>query len=161
MIHSFIKIAYRNLIRQKGFSLINILGLSVGMACFVLITLYVKYELGYDGFHERSGRIYRIVNDWGEESFVGTPSPLAPLLKENIPEIENYVRISRTSWGSKVLMSAGESNFHESRFYLADSSFFNVFSYPLVIGHPDEVLTEPSSIVISEDMANKSNYQFQ
>ena len=153
MIYHYFSVALRNLIRQPGYSCINILGLAIGITCCMLIVLYIQHELSYDRFHERAYRIYRVVNG----NFARTPPALGPALKEQFPEVEEFVRMRGTTniW----MMSFGDNTFLESDVYTVGKSFFNVFSFPLKQGNPETALDDfaypERAIVISEPMAAK------
>jgi len=150
---NFLKTALRYIVLNKGYSLINVLGLAVGMAVFILIILFVREEISYDRFHENSDNIFRIVagEPDDKDSFSGTPAPLGPTLIDIIPEIEEYVRMSRTSG----MLRYEDKLFFEKRFFIADPSFFKVFSFPLVKGDYTTVLEAPNSMIITESMAIK------
>lgn len=155
MLKNYFKIAFRSLLRQKVFSFINILGLSVGMtACFLIYT-YVRFEKSYDTFHSKGDRIYRIVSD------VITPSetlksgitiaPLAPNLKRDFPEVEEAVRLT----ADEFLVRKDNTRFQEERSLLADSTLFNVFDFPLLKGDKNTALKEPMSVILSQSTAKK------
>jgi putative ABC transport system permease protein len=157
MLKNYVLIALRNLRKFKAYSLINIAGLAVGMACFILIFLYVREELSFDRFHKNAGQIYRII---AEASFSGktipaatSAAPLAPYLMNGYPEVQNAVRLSKSALG--VLVAYGEKTFHESLFFYADPSVFEVFTFPLLKGSPQSALQDPNAIVISETAARK------
>lgn len=156
MFKNYFKIAIRNIIRQKGYIFINVLGLSIGIACSILIFLFINYELSFDKYHEKSDRIYRIYIDGkiaGQEiQGAYTSSPLASTLKSTFPEVEDASRMS--NWPETVIKYK-ENNFIEEAFIMADSSFFNIFSFPLIQGDPKHALTKPYTVVISESTANK------
>ena len=153
MIKNYIKIAFRNMKRHKGYSFISILGLTIGMTVFILIMLFVRNEVGYDRFHENFTHIYRIVSGdpSDKNSYAGTMAPLGPVLLDNIPSIENMVRLSRT----EAVLHYKERAFNERRIFLADPSIFDVFSFPLIEGDPDVVLRDKNAIVLTESMADK------
>ncbi|WP_341227795.1 ABC transporter permease [uncultured Arcticibacterium sp.] len=154
MIKNYFKIAWRNIIRNKVFSSINILGLSLGLTVVMLITLYVKDELSYDRFHVQGPRIYRVVNDWynpdgskgGTDSNSGNPQ--GPMFQANVPGIKDYVRVKGEY---RDVKQKNEVNGYEM--LSADASFFSVFSFPLVYGDANTALKEPKSIVLSEEKA--------
>jgi putative ABC transport system permease protein len=152
MFKNYLKIAYRNLVKNKIYSLINIVGLAMGMACAILIVLWVDYELSYDTFHEKAGRLYRVVFTNEQKEFHGywQPGPLAQYLKETFPEIEraaNYAeRRSKLSYGTKGFFCSGA---------IVGSDFFQMFSFPLEKGNPANVLDNPGSILISKSLARK------
>ena len=155
MLRNYIKTAFRSLLKNKGFSVINILGLGIGIASFVLITLYVYHELTFDQFHTKADRIFRVVENLRTENemlFQSTSSPpMAPHMKEQFPEVESYVRFN--TWG--MLVRKGEISIYEQECLLADSTIFDVFSFPLIKGDTKSALTEPNSIVITESAAKK------
>ncbi len=156
MLRNYITIAIRNLIRQKGFAVINILGLTIGLTVAALIILYIVHELGYDRFHENANRIYRVAIDAeisGQRLNVAVSSPpFGPALKNDYPEVADYVRIDRTG---SALFAYGDKKFYEEDILYADSSFFGIFSVPLIYGDPATALANPNSIVLSESMAHK------
>ena len=159
MFKNYLTIAYRNLLKNKIFSLINILGLAIGMAACLLILQYVSFELSYDDF--RKPTIYRI-SDYGymHGEMVGrraqTVPALAPALQRDIPEVVQSARLVHTApLMSDPVMQVGDRSFHEEKIYFADSSFLNMFSYHMLQGNPDQALTQPSSVVISASMAHK------
>lgn len=155
MLKSYFTIACRNLWRKKGFSIINITGLAVGMAACLLIFLYVKFETSYDNFHSKADRIYRIVTDTKTPSETieqaATTTPIAINLKRDFPEVEDAVRLS----GDDFLVQRGDVKFQEENTVLADSALFNVFDFPLLSGDPQTALKEPMSIILSETSAKK------
>ncbi len=156
MFKSFLKVAIRNIIRQKAYALINVLGLSIGIACSILITLFIIHESSYDRFHENSDRIVRIwLNGQLAETKLSTANsaiPSGPAFFDEIPEVVNYSRVD--DWDN-VLIRQGERTFLENDFYWADSGFFEIFSFPLISGDPSSVLKEARSMVISQKMATK------
>ncbi len=155
MLKNYIKITLRNLLKNKAFSLINILGLSIGMAACIFILLWVQDELGYDTFHEKVDKIYRITtydpeNPTGGSARVG--APWGPAMQTDYPEVADFVRFR---FLGRSLVRYGDKQFFESGGLFADSSLFNVFTFPLIKGNPKTALTEPNSIVITEKMAKK------
>jgi putative ABC transport system permease protein len=157
MIKNYLKIAWRNLLKNKTFSLINITGLASGLACFILIALYVADELSYDRFNEKADRICRINADiiFGGNNLhlAVTPDPMGAALKKDYPEIEDYVRFY-TSGGPK-LVKKGYSFISEDNVAHADSTLFNVFTLPAVAGDTKTALNEPNTVVITESTAKK------
>lgn len=156
MIKNYIKIALRNLKNNKNYSLVNITGLAIALACCVLIILYIDHELSYDRFHKNSNRIYRAVKDIrasANRSAI-TPNPLGPSLKENFPEVENMVRVYGGGPDNKTV-SVGDKSFFEKNFYFTDPSFFDVFSFPLLKGNIETALSDPWSVVITEQASHK------
>ena len=156
MFRNFLKVAIRNLWKNKAFSIINIAGLSVGLAVCLLIILYVKDELSYDKFYAQSENIYRIDADI---SFNGTqftsavsPAPVAPTLKKDWPQIVQYTRLR--NFGD-ILIKKDNQNIRDEHAVFADSTFFQVFSTPMISGNRLTALNEPNSIVIDETTAKK------
>ncbi|UCH95666.1 MAG: ABC transporter permease [Candidatus Aminicenantes bacterium] len=156
MFKNYLKIALRNIKRYKGYSFINIAGLAVGMACCILILLWVRDELSFDRFHHNLDDIYRVVRveqdtaDTGKDAL--TPPPLAAALKEKFPEITHSTRFG--TWGRWVF-AYGEKSFYESRYKCVDPDFFRMFTFPFVKGSPKQALVNTYSVVISEEMAEK------
>jgi len=154
MLRNYITITLRNLRKRKGYAFINIFGLAAGLACCMLIALYIQDELIYDRYHEKVDRIYRMYVGWGEDGTAygaATPLPLGPALHEDFPEIERYTRVHRESF----LMQRGERAFQEEEVFLADSTVFEVFTYPMLRGNPATALEAPFSIVLTESLAQK------
>lgn len=155
MFKNYLKIAFRNLRRYKGYSFINIAGLALGMACFFLIVLYVKFELSYDRFHENRDRIYQVLNRYDREGRISwhgySPAPLAPALKNDFPEILDAVRVNSTGG----IFTYKDKSFIERGLLLVDPSFFKVFTFPLLKGNPENAFPDKNSIVITEEMAGK------
>ncbi len=156
MILNYFKIALRNILRHKGYSFINIIGLAVGMSCFVLISLMVWDELSFDRFHINADRIYRLTLDAqvGEKLFLTAKSspPLAQSLMNELPGVEAATRIRVVGDHS---MRFGDRSFTEYRLYFADSSLFRIFSFSVVEGDQSTFLTKPNSIVITDVMARR------
>ncbi len=158
MIKNYFKTSWRNLVKNKGFSAINIFGLAVGIACCLLIMLYVTDELSYDRYHENKDRIYRLNFDvkFGgrEQAFAQTPDILGPTLQKDYPQVENYVRFY--NGGPYLIKKTGTlNNIREEKILFADSSVFDVFTFPLVAGNSSTALTAPNTIVISESAARR------
>jgi putative ABC transport system permease protein len=153
---NYFKIALRNLARNKIYSFINIAGLSIGLACAMLIILYVKDEVSYDRFHKNVNNIYRIVNQSVEKNGgKGRKDPNSgylqgPRFSQNIPDIKQFVRVQS---GNENIKLGTEVKDQELLF--VDSSFFDIFSFPLISGNRHTCLKDPSSIVLSEDAAKK------
>ncbi|UCG28154.1 MAG: ABC transporter permease, partial [Bacteroidales bacterium] len=154
MFRNYIKIVTRNILRNKVFSIINILGLAIGLGCFILIFLWVKDETGYDRFHENSDRLFRLLQrDHADPEFVWTttPTPLGPLLKEKLPEIEAYTRF----WSAGGLVQYEDKKFFESDIKLVDPYFFNMFTFPVVQGDQEVPMPDLNSIILTESTAQK------
>ncbi len=140
MFKNYLKIALRNIRRHKGFSFINIAGLAIGMACCILIVLFVRDEIGYDSYHAQADQVYRVIKKTetkGEMSVsISTPPPLGPALAQDFPDIVNYVRFISTL-EDEVLIGYKDRKFYETRFFFADQTVFDIFSVPLVEGNPE------------------------
>lgn len=155
MIKNYLKIAWRNIWKTKGFSTINILGLAVGMTACFLIALYVNFERSYDRYHSKADRIYRLVCD------IKTPTetinanitsgPMAMYAAKDLPEIENFARLLPNS----LLIRKDNVKYQESKLFFADSTLFQLFDFPMVAGNPATALKEPFSVVLSESAAKK------
>jgi ABC-type antimicrobial peptide transport system permease subunit len=155
MIRNYLKIAFRNLGRNKAFSFINILGLAIGMASAMLILIWIQHEVSYDRFHEKQDRIYEA---WNRNVFSGklqswntTPKVLASALQRDNPEIETTARVN---WSTSRLLKVGEKSFLEQG-NVVDSTFLNIFSFPLVKGNSATALMDPAAILITETLAEK------
>ncbi len=152
------KIAFRNLGKHKGYSFINIAGLAIGIACCLLIVLLVRDELSFDRFHENKNQIYRVIVQQLGKFYMGTdylavtPAPLASALKEEFPEVILATRIEQSN---NVIVSTKNKRFYEDGFLWADNHFLDVFSFPFLRGDQSKALSEPYSLVISEQMAHK------
>ena len=157
MFKNYFKIAWRNLVKNKTFSFINIIGLASGLACFILIALYVTDELSYDRFNEKADRIYRINSDivfGGNKLHLAVASdPMGAALKKDYPQVEEFVRFFNSS-GSK-LIKKGNEFIRENNISHADSTLFDVFTLPIIAGDPKTALNDPNTVVISESAAKK------
>ena len=157
MFNNYLTIVIRLLLRYKGYSLINVLGLAIGIAGCVLIVLFVYDELSFDQYHQNKDRIYRLaVSETAEGRIdISAKSPAAwgPVLVQEYPEIEAITRIRPPA--SRWLIRYGEKRFYEEHFVFADSTVFEVFTIPLVQGNANSALAEPHSVVLSESMAKK------
>lgn len=157
MFRNYLKIAFRVMNRQKGYSFINIAGLAVGLSCSILILLYVNYELSYDTYHKNVNDIYRVaVEDktfkWSESNFWNsTPVPLKNAIVKDFPEVLSATRINRR----QLIIKCGNQVFSEDRFYMADQEFLDIFSFPLIKGNAKTALKEPFSVILTEETADK------
>ena len=156
MFTNYFKIALRNLTKYKAFSIINIVGLAVGIACAVVITLYVNNELSYDQFNKNADQIYRVhlkgrINN-NDINMAMSPAPMGSTIKHDFPEVVAYTRIR--NFGSPVLRYK-DKVFSEERFYDVDSTFFDVFTVKFLEGNPKTALVKPDQVVITESMAKK------
>lgn len=156
MIRNYLKVAFRNIARQKSYSFINIAGLGIGMAVCVLITLWVQSELNFDKFHEKSDRIYRLTNVLTIGGIVHpaatSSAPMVPAILSKYPEVVGATRILPIG---ETWVKYGEKQFKEENLIYADSSFFKVFTFPLMAGNPQTALQRAYSIVVSEETAEK------
>ncbi len=156
ILKNYLKTAWRNIKRNKAYSFINIGGLAVGMAAFILIALFVQYELSFDRDYENADRIFRIAlkAEWLANPNAVALLPLAPALMEEYPEVISAARI--WSWGARGerLFLHGKKYIHEILYY-ADPETFDVFSIPFVKGDPQTALNDPFSIVLSERLSQK------
>ncbi len=156
MIKNYLKIALRNIKRHKGYSFINITGLAIGIACCLLITIWILDELSYDKFHENAATLYRVEEnqDYSGSQFhvYITPYPLAPALKDEIPEIKEATRYV---YAGGLLMRHEEKAFFEDYIYAVDPSFLHLFTFPLIRGDKNTALDSPYSLVVTQDIAEK------
>ena len=155
MIRNYTNVTFRNMIKYPAYSFINITGLSVGLAAFILIAMWIQHELSYDRFHEKHGRIYRVVENQfyaNNEVFpvAVTPGPLGPYLEETLPEVEHALRLT----DAQFLFQHEDQSFNE-RGYMADPTFFQMFSFQLTRGNKETVLSKLENIAISEKLAEK------
>ncbi len=156
MLKNYLKIAWRNVRKHKGYSLMNVTGLAVGWACCILIFLYVHHELSYDRYHKNSDRIYRIAMDIRTETdnrlFASISLMVAPTLIDNYPQVETAARVM--PWRG-VLVKRNDISFYEDRSMFADQELFDIFTIPFIAGNPQDALTPPRALVISQKMAHK------
>jgi putative ABC transport system permease protein len=165
MLKNYFKIAYRNLLKNKVFSLVNILGLAIGMAACFFIFLYVHFELSYDRFHKNAARLYRVPITFGgslaNNGTEATNHPgVGPAMKADFPEVADYARVMRLSVFIQASMMSYNNGsktitFNEDRIFVADPSFLTLFSFPFLEGDPKTALSDGQSIVISNKMAKK------
>lgn len=157
MLKNYLKTAWRNLRKNKVFSFINILGLAIGLCCFLLISMYVLDELSYDKYNTKAGRIYRVNSDirFGgtDLNLPVTPDIMGATLKKDYPEIEEFTRIYNSN-GSKLIKKGAEF-INEPRVTHADSTLFKVFTLPAIAGDLNTALNEPNTVVITESTAKK------
>jgi putative ABC transport system permease protein len=155
MLRNYFRVAFRNLLRSKGFSFINILGLSIGMASALIILLWVENEWSYDRFYPNSSRLYVVWNKdkWTNDTvcWPTTPKIMGDFLKKDYPQIE---KSSRINWTQTLLFSVGEKRLNVQG-TMVDPDFLSMFSVPFVKGNPTTALNDPSSIVITEALAKK------
>ena len=155
MIRNYLVSAMRSIRKNKINSLVNIFGLSLGLACCLLILLWIRDEMSFDRFHVNFDRIHRVVSDWPKHNWngmEGTPQPLATEIREHIPEVEETVRM--TGQNRKVFQHKDKA-FYESRGLIADPSLFHVFSFEFIKGSPSSAFSSPAAMVITESLAGK------
>ena len=158
MLRNYLKIAIRSLIRTKLYSTINILGLSLGVTCCLLLSLYVKDEFEYDRHHERLSDLYRLNTEFkgvvGFDKLATVSPPITMALKEDLQEVEDAARIFPT-FSAESLIQYEDNKFYESKVYLADSTLFDVLTYDFIEGNPKKALADANTVVISEPIARK------
>jgi putative ABC transport system permease protein len=156
MFHNFFRITFRNILKHKGFTFINITGLAVGLAAAMLILLWIEDELSYDKFNVNGENIFRVEEDQFYSGRIYhvtvTPHPSGPVWKEKIPEIREQTRINRLP---RILFRKDELAFYESSVYAVDSGLLKMFTLPLLMGDPATALNAPHSIVLTEKLAAK------
>ena len=156
MFFNHLKTAFRNLLRQKFYTTINILGLAIGLAVCLLILIFVKDELSYDRYHSKTDRIHRVIMAWTNNSTTTQtpwgPYRLAPALETDFPELEQVVRVSSRGGG---LVEYGSTRYNEERIFITDPEIFQVFDFEVIQGNPETALLEPFKIMISERTAEK------
>ena len=156
MLYNYLITAIRNIRKHKVFSFINVTGLVMGMSVCMFMLLWVQDELSFDRFHEHTDNIYRVISEIHTADHMShnarTPNPLGPVLKENFPEIANFIRFQGfDGW----LVQCGDKSFINANLATADPSFFEIFSFPFLQGNPVTALQDRYSIVITEGMAKK------
>jgi len=157
MIQNYLKIAWRNILRNKGYAAINIIGLAIGLACCLLIVIYVQNELSYDQYHTNKDRIYRVVHDYKEvgnveQHQIWGNAPIGTALKSDFPEIEKVVQFSGQV---SILLTQGENTFQEERVFFMDATAFDVFTWKVLAGNPTSALEKAYSVVLTESTAKK------
>jgi putative ABC transport system permease protein len=156
MFRNLLKISLRNLLKDKSYTTINVLGLTIGITCSLFLLLYILDELSYDRYNVNGENIYRIVSNIKEPdnafTWSSTQIPLGLELEDNYPEVENAVRFIQMD---KTLYKNGEQQFNEEEFYLTDSTVLRMFSYDFIVGDPAKALDQPFSIVLTESTAKK------
>ncbi len=157
MFKNYFKIAFRNILKNKVYSFINIAGLAIGLAGFILISILIKNELSYENFHKKGDRIYRVVEIQNQEGIgrlnvAVTMGPLSPALKSYFPEIENSTRLKPAP---SVFCKIGSEGYYEDGLSFAESSVFDIFTIPFIEGDPKTALNAPQSLVISQSTAKK------
>ncbi len=155
MIRNYVTTAVRNLLKYKGYSAINVIGLAIGLAGCILMFLYIQYEFSYDGYHEKKDRIYRLENHMvmsGKEQRIAiTPAPWGPALLADYPGIESMARLKKSL--ARHTITYGDKAFYAETVLFADSTLFDVFTFPMLRGNPRTALAAPYTAVISESFA--------
>ncbi len=157
MLYNYLKVAFRNIRKQKFYSAINILGLAIGLAICLLIMLFIKDEMSYDQHHSNADRIYRALMVWGKQDGAGQRSPigpyrLLPALETDFPELE---KVGRLVSASGTLVTYDHVDYQEDRIFFADPAIFDIFDYELLEGDAETALAEPATMVLSESTAKK------
>lgn len=156
MFINYLKSAYRNIVKNKFYSLLNILGLSVGLIAFIFLFLFIRDELSFDNYHEKGKRIHRLESDFTiagkNERFAIVPIPMAHALKLEYPEVESFVRLFNPG---NTQFKYNELEYYEDDFYFCDSTIFDIFTHKMIDGDPDKCLVEPRSIVLTQSTAEK------
>jgi len=159
MIRNYILIGFRNLVKHRFYSIINVVGLGLGIAASLLLVSWITHELSYDRFHRDADRIYRSSMEYGFGGQTAktsvSPTKLLPTLQKNFPEVEDGVRLyNPTNWSPYIVRNK-ENVFQEDKFFYADSTFFKVFSFALIEGNPLTALKEPNSVILTNSTARK------
>jgi putative ABC transport system permease protein len=160
MFKNYLKIAFRNIRKHKGYSFINVLGLTAALCSVFFILLYVLNEISYDGFHEKKDRIYRVVQHWSNTDYMGstyfavTPGPLAEAMENELPEVIQTTRIKQGRSERNALIAWGNKRFYESGLF-ADNNFFTIFTFEMLKGEGEPTLQSPFSIILTERLAVK------
>jgi putative ABC transport system permease protein len=158
MIKNYFKIAWRNIAKQKTLSFINIIGLSIGIACFTLFLLYTVNEFSFDKFNKNASNIFRVYlkvqGENGEKYNYSTyhPMPLGPAMRQDMPDVEDYTRI-REPWGESLVRLDNSNELRREEISYADASIFSMFSFKFIYGQPATALREMQNIVLTENKA--------
>ena len=163
MFKNYLKLAWRNLAKNKTFSMINIFGLSIGLTCCMLISIYIANEMSYDIHHNNGDRVFQLGTDFlieGESKLAAnTSGAVGRLMQQEFPEIEKTARLMRLWRDDKTLFqyerNGSMQSFYETKGYIADSSFFQVITFPFIAGNSATALTEPNTVVVSQEIAQK------
>lgn len=154
-----LKTAFRFLLKNKTFSLINIVGLAIGTLCCLYIVLYVKDQYSYDRQYHRAADIYRITTvtelKGDKHTMAASSPPIAPAMKADFPQVEQFARVIPTLGADEHLLTYKEKAFYERQAFFVDSTFFDLFTYHFTAGNPSDALTEPNSIVLQKTVADK------
>ncbi|MBB6127601.1 ABC transporter permease [Mucilaginibacter lappiensis] len=154
MIKNFIKIAWRNLVANKLFTSLNIVGLAIGMCVCITLFACISYELSFDRMYKNSKNIYRVnmqtTAKYNYKVWAGIPNSVGPAIVQSIPQVKSMTRLIKHDFGASVSLKAGEKNFAEKGLYLADSTVFNIFDMKFVEGNARNAFAQPKSIVLSQ-----------
>src|SRR4030042_519311 len=158
MLKNYFITAYRSIVKNKFYSILNIFGPAIGITCAILILLYIQEELTFDKHYKNYDRIYRLESDFnisGKATLAAlVPMPMAPTLKDEYPEIKEIARFA--GFGLQdILFQYKDLKFFEDKIYFADSTVFKLFDYEFILGSPDNALNEPNSIVVTESFASR------
>lgn len=153
MLINYLKIVCRNIKKHKGYSLINILGLAVGIAVCSLIYLYVSHEMSYDKYHTKSDRIYRVTIDHPRAHIAMTPSMILPTSKRLFPEVETGVRLFDVGSFNPLVVRHENRVFEERSIVYTDSTLFDVFDFEMIAGNENNALKSPQSAVLTQNMS--------
>ncbi|MBC7828363.1 MAG: ABC transporter permease [Chitinophagaceae bacterium] len=159
MLKNYFKVALRNLSKNKSSTIINVIGLSTGLICFILIFLFVKDELSYDRFNKEPEQVYRIVKDFVNDDKsripdATTPPALAPAMQKDLPEVAQVTRLF-PSWGRRYILQVGDKKMNEQGLMRVDSNFFEVFNFPFLKGNQQSAFKQSRSIILTESSAKK------
>ena len=164
MLKNYLKVAWRNVMKNKTFSFINVFGLSIGLTCCLLIAIYLHNELSYDSYHKNIPQLYQLgttfVKNGKDDPTANTPAPMARTMQQEFPEIRQTTRLLSTFAEDKTLLqyTAPDNklkSFYETKGFLADSTFFTMFTYQFKEGNPATSLEEPNTVVLSQEIAAK------
>lgn len=161
MLKNYFKVAWRNLLKHKLYSFLNISGLTIGISCFLLIALYLQYELSYDAHHEKADQVYRVIQQQkgnvfrGTDLFSVTPEPLAAALQQNFPEVSVAATVNDPRYASETVILAYEDKVFSPRILYADENVFKIFTIPIIEGIGGQVLNDPNTILLSQSLARK------
>lgn len=153
MFANYAKIVLRSIRRHPVFAVISISSLAIGFAAFLVITVFVQDERSYDRMHENADQTFRLVREFAAGLRPNTPAPAGPLLRSEYPEVKSLTRVFR--YWHDPLLGLGEKGFIEDNLLFVDSTFFEVFSFPMLRGSEEEALVSPMSIVLTPAMARR------
>jgi putative ABC transport system permease protein len=159
MFRNYIVTAFRNIIKHKVYSLINILGFSLGISCFLLIVIYIRHEMSFDTYHSKADRIYRVAEIYTQSGNVqhiaNSPALWGPTLRDEFPEVVNFVRFMPPATQFVISREDKDLHFYEDRFVFADASVFEIFDFKLMSGDPQACLSEPYQVLVTDSTAAK------